>query len=231
MDISRAKEVLDYWFSKGLYTADFDKWFMKSQDYDEEIKEKFGDLLKEAEHGKGFGWLVSKDSYVAHIILMDQFSRHIYRGKGDAFKNDNGVMIFVEMGWDIYSKQLKGYEFMFAFMPFMHTENEKYQQKGVYNFGGHKQLYGNYPLGDIQKRKLTDENHPSYSSRMGCIPEKTNNDIEWEMLKSMEPHVTGHQQTIIQFGRFPKRNKALGRESTPGEIAYMERPEVQKRPY
>ena len=37
MDISRAKEILDYWFSKGLYAADFDKWFMKSQDYDEEI--------------------------------------------------------------------------------------------------------------------------------------------------------------------------------------------------
>ena len=106
MDISRTKDILDYWFAKGLYTADYDKWFMKSQDYDEEIKEKFGDLLKEAEHGKGFGWLVSKDSYVAYIILMDQFSRHIYRGKGDAFKNDNGVMIFVELGWDIYSKPM-----------------------------------------------------------------------------------------------------------------------------
>ena len=88
MDISRAKDVLDYWFSKGLYTADYDKWFMKSQDYDEEIKEKFGDLLKEAEKGKGYGWLVNKDSYVAYIILMDQFSRHIYRGTGDSFKND-----------------------------------------------------------------------------------------------------------------------------------------------
>jgi uncharacterized protein (DUF924 family) len=102
---------------------------MKSQDYDEEIKEKFGDLLKEAEHGKGFGWLVSKDSYVAHIILMDQFSRHIYRGKGDAFKNDKGCLIFVELGWELYKEELKGYEFMFAFMPYMHTENILYQKK------------------------------------------------------------------------------------------------------
>ena len=92
MDISRAKDILDYWFSKGLYTADYDKWFMKSQDYDEEIREKFGDLLKEAERGKGFGWLVSKESYIAYIILMDQFSRHIYRGSGDAFKNDNSLL-------------------------------------------------------------------------------------------------------------------------------------------
>lgn len=228
MDISRAKDVLDYWFSKGLYTADYDKWFMKSQDYDEEIKEKFGDLLKEAEKGKGYGWLVSKDSYVAYIILMDQFSRHIYRGTGDSFKNDNGVMIFVELGWELYKEELKGYEFMFAFMPYMHTENMIYQKKGEDHFFGHKQLYGNYPLGDKNKRKLTEPIHVSY---MGSLDEVTNNDKEYEMLKSMEPHVTGHKQTIIQFGRFPKRNEALGRESTPQEISYMERPEVKKRPY
>jgi len=34
MDISKAKDILDYWFSKGPYTADYDKWFTKSQDYD-----------------------------------------------------------------------------------------------------------------------------------------------------------------------------------------------------
>tara|TARA_Y100000389_G_scaffold138031_1_gene135711 strand:- start:3182 stop:3868 length:687 start_codon:yes stop_codon:yes gene_type:complete len=228
MDISRAKDVLDYWFSKGLYTADYDKWFMKSQDYDEEIKEKFGDLLKEAEKGKGYGWLVNKDSYVAYIILMDQFSRHIYRGTGDSFKNDNGVMIFVELGWELYKEELKGYEFMFAFMPYMHTENMIYQKKGEHHFFSHKQLYGNYPLGDKHKRKLTNPIHVSY---MSSLDEVTNNDKEYEMLKSMESHVTGHQQTIIQFGRFPKRNEALGRESTPQEISYMERPEVKKRPY
>ena len=98
---------------------------MKSQDYDEEIKEKFGDLLKEAEQGKGLDDYF-EDSYVAYIILLDQFSRHIYRGSGDSFKNDNGCMIFLEIGWKMYSDQLKGYEFMFAFMPYMHTEKYDY---------------------------------------------------------------------------------------------------------
>ena len=227
MDISRAKDILDYWFSKGLYTADFDKWFMKSQDYDEEIKEKFGDLLKEAEKGKGYGWLVNKDSYVAYIILMDQFSRHIYRGTGDSFKNDNGVMIFVELGWELYKEELKGYEFMFAFMPYMHTENMIYQKKGEHHFFSHKQLYGDkHNVGT--KRPLTPPIHVSY---MGSLDEVTNNDKEYAMLKSMEPHVVGHKQTIIQFGRFPKRNEALGRKSTEREIVYMEQPEVKKRPY
>ena len=228
MNISRAKDILDYWFSKGLYTADFDKWFMKSQDYDEEIKEKFGDLLKEAEQGKGFCWLHTKDSYVAHIILLDQFSRHIYRGSGDSFKNDNGCMLFVELGWEMYKEQLEGYEFMFAFMPYMHTENMVYQKKGEYNFNAHKQLYGNYPLGDKNKRKLTEPIHVSY---MGSLDEVTNNDKEYAMLKSMEPHVLGHKQTIQMFGRFPKRNEAMGRETTIQEEQYLNREEVKKRPY
>ena len=224
MDISRAKDILDYWFSKGLYTADFDKWFMKSQDYDEEIKEKFGDLLKEAEQGKGFSWLHTKDSYVAHIILLDQFSRHIYRGSGDSLKNDNGCMLFVELGWEMYKEQLEGYEFMFAFMPYMHTENIVYQKKGKSNFHRHKQLYGNY----VGQRPLTAPIHVSY---MGSVDEVTNYDKEWEMLKSMEPHVSGHEQVVRRFGRFPKRNEVLGRKSTKQEIVYMEQPEVKKRPY
>ena len=223
MNISKAKDILDYWFSKGLYTADFDKWFMKSQDYDEEIKEKFGDLLKEAEQGHGFSWLHTKDSYVAHIILLDQFSRHIYRGSCDSFKNDNGCMVFVELGWEMYKEQLKGYEFMFAFMPYMHTENMVYQKKGEYNFNRHKQLYGN-----AGGRALTPPIHVSY---MGSLDEVTNNDKEYAMLKSMEPHVLGHKQTIQIFGRFPKRNVALGRETTIQEEQYMNREEVKKRPY
>lgn len=231
MDISKAKEVLDYWFSKGVYTPDYDKWFMKSQDYDEEIKEKFGDLLKQAEHGKCFGWLVSKDSYLAHIILMDQFSRHIYRGKGDSFKNDKGCLIFVELGWELYKEELKGYEFMFAFMPFMHTESLIYQKKGAEHFHKHKKLYYHIDNNLSVKRPLTGSEHPSYSSRMGCIPEKSNNDLEWEMLKSMEPHMIGHKKTIEMFGRFPKRNKALERENTKQENEYLNSEAVKNRPY
>jgi uncharacterized protein (DUF924 family) len=232
MDISRAKDILDYWFSKGLYTPDYDKWFMKSQDYDEEIKEKFGDLLKEAEQGKGFGWLHTKDSYVAYIILLDQFSRHIYRGNGDSFKNDTGVMIFTELGFELYKEQLKGYEFMFALMPYMHTENINYQNKGKSYFERHKQLYKKQNnCQNCMDRPLTDENHPSYSARMGCITEKSDYDKEYEMLKSMEPHVQGHRQVIQMYGRFPKRNVVLDRDSTYHEIQYMNREEVKKRPY
>ena len=219
MNISRTKDILDYWFSKGIYTPDYDKWFMKSQDYDEEIKQKFGDLLKEAERGKGFGWLHTKDSYLAYIILLDQFSRHIYRGKGDAFKNDNGLMIFVELGWNTYLKQLKGYEFMFAFMPYMHSEMCEHQKNGKKIYESHKNKCER-KVRDLQKN-ITETS----------VNDLRNLQTEMKMIKDMQVHVDGHLDTIRRFCRFPKRNKALCRESTPAEIAYMEQPEVKKRPY
>lgn len=230
MDISRAKDILAYWFPKNG-SADFDKWFMKSSEYDEEIKEKFGDLLKEAENGDGFGWLTSKESFVAYIILTDQFSRHIYRGSGDAFKNDVSTMIFTKLGFDLYRHQLVGYEFMFAFMPYMHTESLEYQNKGEKIFNKHRMLYDRanrpYPVVGSRYHLLSSPTTDDFMS--GIEPVLTQADKDLKMLDQMQTHVLGHKQTIEQFGRFPKRNEALSRDSTQAEINYIR--QTPNRPY
>jgi len=225
MDISRVAEILDYWIPKDG-SADYDKWFIKSQEYDEEIKNKFGDLLKEAEKGSGFSWLITKDSFVAYIILMDQFSRHIYRGKSGSFKNDNGVLLFTDLGFNLYKEQLVGYEFMFAYMPYMHTENYEYQKKGRDYFNKHMELYKVTPI-IPGERIITDPNIIPHMIKF----EPTKYDNEFNMLKLMESHVKGHLQTILSYGRFPKRNKSLDRESTIQEEQYMNSDEVKNRPY
>jgi len=235
MDISRAKDILAYWFPKNG-SADFDKWFMKSSEYDEEIKEKFGDLLKEAENGGGFDWLTSKESFVAYIILTDQFSRHIYRGSGDAFKNDVSTMIFTKLGFDLYRHQLVGYEFMFAFMPYMHTESLKYQKKGEKIFNKHRELYDRWCHGGTGYDAKGSRYHllsPAVVSSELILtePALTQADKDLKMLDQMQTHVLGHKRTIEQFGRFPKRNDALGRESTDKELNYMDLPSVKSRPY
>ena len=106
MDISKAKDILDYWFPSGG-KGDYDKWFMKSKDYDAEIKEKFGALLKLAEEGKGMGWLVSKESFVAYIILLDQFPRQIYRNTEKAFAFDKKIMEFTDYGFEYYLEEFE----------------------------------------------------------------------------------------------------------------------------
>ena len=229
MDITRVDEILKYWF-KDDGSADFDKWFMNSKAYDNEIKEKFGELLKEAEKGNGFGWLTSKESFVAYIILTDQFSRHIHRDTANAFKNDVSTMIFTKLGFDLYRHQLVGYEFMFAFMPYVHTESLKYQKKGEKIFNKHRELYVHYQGGgsgstgyDAKKGSRHHLLSPPVTGEFmsGIEPVLTQADKDLKMLDQMQTHVMGHKRTIEQFGRFPKRNEALSRDSTQDEINYI----------
>ena len=123
------KKILDYWFSDKK--INFNKWFKKGHQYDDEIKENFSGILKEAEKGNLLEWLGTKQGYIAHIILMDQFSRHIYRGTPAAYKNDYKTMLFMEMALDRYIDDLSAVEKMFVLMPYQHMENLEYQQKGI----------------------------------------------------------------------------------------------------
>ena len=185
------QKILQFWFEQ---TPDMDKWFMKSSTYDEFITKEFGDTLKTAEKGELMGWLVNKDSFVAYIILVDQFSRQIYRGKREAFQNDSNALVALNMCIDVYYNQLNKYEKMFILMPYMHSENLTYQRLGW-------------------KRVLAELNdHPE--------------DTLWQ---NVHQHTVGHMDTIEKFGRFPKRNAALSRETTEEEKKYIE--DHPNRPY
>ena len=212
MNIKKSEEILEYWLPKNG-KPNYDKWFMKSKDYDEEIKNKFEMILKEAEEGKGFSWLITKDSYLAHIILMDQFSRHIYRNNGDSFKNDKGNLIFTELGLDVYLDDLNNYELMFAFMPYMHSEIKIYQDKGLEKFKITKNKI---------KYKLLDPNLNN--------DEKEQYKKNLKILNDMETYMDQHHDVITRFGRFPKRNVLLNRKSTKEELDYINN-EAKNRPF
>ena len=108
----------------------------------------------------------------------------------------------------------------------MHTENLKLQKKGYELFHDHINLY-KIDACEFNERQITD---PSITPHITII-DVTQYDKEYQMLKSMESHVEGHIQTISNYGRFPKRNQSLGRESTTQEVIYLNQPEVKKRPY
>lgn len=123
-----SSDILAFWFAK---TPDMDKWFIASSGYDEEIRTKFASTLRSAECGDCIHWLMSANSYVAHIVLLDQFSRQIYRGTRQAFQNDLSALTFAKMGMHSYYPTLNKYEKMFVLMPFMHAENLQAQEECV----------------------------------------------------------------------------------------------------
>jgi tRNA(Ile)-lysidine synthetase-like protein len=77
------KVILDYWFPNEKYQA---FWFDKTPD--EYIKQNFSDLLQKAEEHQLDHWKESQDGLLALIILLDQFTRNIYRDTPNAYKND-----------------------------------------------------------------------------------------------------------------------------------------------
>ena len=103
-------QILGYWFRDDIKKF----WFNKNSfRIDSEITNKFKFILIEAEKGNTVEWLMNKDSYLAHIILMDQFSRHIYRNTPDAYKNDNKALFFMEMGLDFHLDKFSAEEKMY----------------------------------------------------------------------------------------------------------------------
>lgn len=123
------KNILEYWFGDG--NLDYDRWFYKSSKHDSYIRDNFSYILTEAERGHLLNWLDSKGSYIAYIILMSQLSRQIYRNTIDEFKNDKKVLLFAEMGYDMYIEQCNSIEKIFILKTYQNYENKDIQLLGI----------------------------------------------------------------------------------------------------
>tara|TARA_B110000483_G_C18060373_1_gene490072 strand:+ start:285 stop:806 length:522 start_codon:yes stop_codon:yes gene_type:complete len=106
-------------------------WFKSGTLHDAQITYHFKKTLKQAENFELLDWLNTKDGYVAYIVLLDQFSRHIYRNTPSAYKNDNHSLAAADFGLEKYLNELTANEKLFVLMPYQHTENIDYQKKGI----------------------------------------------------------------------------------------------------
>ena len=180
------QDVLDFWYSSEI---DYHKWFTNGRDYDYFIKKKFSNLLYAAENGYLLDWITTKYLNLALIILLDQFSRHIYRDTEKAYQNDELTLLLVHMGL-FYLKDMNAKEQIFILLPFQHSENIQ-----------------NSKLGLVILQNLI---------------KSTKDFSEKNILKRLEFHHKRHLDALIKFGRFPWRNKILGRESSEEEIDYLD---------
>ena len=95
-DIDR---IHDFWYSRPTT-----EWFEPPEGFDDQCKHHFGDLVQSAHQGKLDHWTSEPKGTLAIIILLDQFSRNIYRGTPDAFSADpkalNIATHAIAKGWD-----------------------------------------------------------------------------------------------------------------------------------
>lgn len=124
----RPEDVLSFWLDeigpKG--------WYAGGDDLDQVIRDKFSETYKRAREGALSLWLTYPSGTLAYIILMDQFSRNMFRGDAQAFATDGvakaAAKAAIAKGWD---KRIDEPARQFFYMPLMHSECLEDQDRAV----------------------------------------------------------------------------------------------------
>ncbi len=127
--------VLDFWFGSPD-GPDFGMtrplWFTKSGATDELIRSRFGDTVEAALNGQSGEWDATPRGTLATIIVLDQFTRNIYRETPRSFAGDPHALRLasrlVDRGDD---RLLALVERWFVYMPFEHSEFLNDQRESV----------------------------------------------------------------------------------------------------
>lgn len=151
------QSVLEFWFHETSPA----RWWKADPAFDRLIVTRFFDLHRRAARAELFEWRTEPRGRLAEIIILDQFSRNLYRGDGLAFANDTMALALAQEA--VASKAdlvLSPEERVFLYMPYMHSESRLIHQvaarlfrekapKGNYEFElRHKAIidrFGRYP--------------------------------------------------------------------------------------
>ncbi len=121
-------DILDFWFTE----ISSDAWFKKDTDFDAALALRFGKAVTDALAGRLDNWANNADGCLALIILLDQFTRNIFRQSARAFSGDEIALALsfrcVDRGY-LNSATLPHRQFML--MPMMHSEDVKIQNASL----------------------------------------------------------------------------------------------------
>ena len=174
--------ILEFWFGspRGRLRAE---WFRKDAAFDAEIRRQFGEVHALAAARELDHWRGGRESMLALIVALDQFSRNLYRDDPRAFAQDayarECAREALERGDDRESLPV---ERMFLYLPFEHSEDRADQALSL--------------------------------ELMTAIE-------GFEETRGIADYAVRHKVIVDRFGRFPHRNAALGRTSTPQEIEFL----------
>jgi uncharacterized protein (DUF924 family) len=115
-------EVLTFWF----HEIDPRLWFAADEVFDTLVRDRFLTQLQQAAAGELHDWRGSASGRLAEIILLDQFSRNVYRGTPQAFAQDVVALVLAQEA--VASGALAALDPVqrsFLLLPFMHSESPR----------------------------------------------------------------------------------------------------------
>lgn len=198
-DDSFADRIRRFWFGdiseNGLCSPEKSaRWFKKDRDFDRLTEEKFGFLLPLARCGELNGMVNTPRGTLAFIVLTDQFPRNIHRGLPESFAFDPVALAACRKGME------DGFDS--ALFPI-------------------ERVFFQMPLMHSEDLSVQKLSVGVFSS----LADEFKHDAQlYKTLKNSADFARKHFEIISRFGRYPHRNKILGRKSTPEEIEFLKQP-------
>ena len=170
------REILKYWFEDLKQS----QWWIPDAELDQSIGERFSEIHTKGTLCELFEWRVHAKGRLAEIIVLDQFSRNMFRGSPWSFASDALALALsqeaISVGAD---KELDPIERSFLYMPFMHSESLKIHEVAIMLF----QKNGNQKNYDFElKHKVIIERFGRYPHRNSILG-RVSTDDEIEFLK------------------------------------------------
>ncbi len=162
--------ILHFWFTELTPK----QHFAKDAALDEAIRTRFGATLEAAARCELFAWRATPEGRLAEVLVLDQFSRNVYRDTARAIAQDALALVLTqELVASGQDRSLPLAQRSFAYMPYMHSESALVHAKAVALFSQpgmedtlrfelrHKEIidrFGRYPhRNDVLGRTSTPE--------------------------------------------------------------------------
>ena len=127
----QAHDILHFWFTE----LTDQQHFTKDTALDDSIRERFGATLEAAARCELFAWRTTAQGRLAEILVLDQFSRNVFRDTPRAFAQDAlALALAQELVAGGHDQALEIKQRAFAYMPYMHSESLPIHEQAVQLF-------------------------------------------------------------------------------------------------
>ena len=128
------EDIITFWFEE----ISPEQWFKKDKEFDAMLLERAGTTVIKALNGQLDKWSKTSTGSVSLVILLDQFTRNIFRDTPKAFSGDEMALVLCQKS--INSKWFSELSMtfkQFLLMPMMHSEDISIQEKSLPLFKQH----------------------------------------------------------------------------------------------
>ena len=134
---SETSKIVEFWLGDSVESPEAAEgrrpfWYQGGEQLDDDIRQHFGELVARACAGEMKAWEQSGEGALALVILLDQFTRNLYRGTPAAYSGDARAYEIAEAtiaaGLD---RHLPVSGRIFLYHPYHHSETLSDQQRSV----------------------------------------------------------------------------------------------------